>query len=957
MAVFLSPGVFPREIDLSVLPAGIGALTPAFIGTASKCPVNEPTFVSSAQDAVAQFGEPFPESFLMYAVLAYFEEGNRAWVLRIGVECEEGQDEELADVCIDTSGAREDGWGRISVYSGIAFGQICTRAITSDAPLEFHDADVFNITYTDIDTSSTDGPTTATLSFTGSGLSDAYTGPIDDSFIMVILSDVTGTGTVGGTEYQITRNSDGEIVSEGTLTEKEGVTGESDPVDIGDGLIFAVIVTGSSPIEENDSFTFQVQPDNKEFEFDVDLAAAVSPTTFAFSDGDSYDNPSDFADDFNAIIGSGEDYLAIARDDDTACITTRTAGESIQLQGSEAFSLEIGQSQYAFDIPRSFLIGTQAEPYNITTSNNRVNIDVISTTETTEIEFSVGTGLSLSAAVVASSVDAGGTFLGVNYWNSFVLTVPGGDDLVVIETTAAHEFSQLKMQADASHIKTLRFAQELGILFPFTKNVEAFNDPRVALPDVGTITPSSPLSCELDPTSDECAADSAYFQNIVGWFVAKSPGTWIDNFTLNLVVNIPGEGLGDVAGRFDISIFDLNGNEEDAVRDVTFDPTDERYVGNVINEGSSIGGTNGNFFIQWIARPTFLNNDPINDPDDFEVRVPMPIFGREFAGEANGIPTDPAFSSELDRATIGNPALETGIFAFQNPEVFDISLLVIPGVSSGSVIGAALQMVENRGDVLYLVDPPFGLRPQQVVDWHNGMLFSDLSQAINSSFGALYYPHLKIFDQFNNTEIFVPPSGHVSSVFARTAEVSETWFAPAGLRRGRLLTPLDTEVDLTQGERDLLYGFGNAVNPIVNFVRDGITVFGQRTLQRRSSALDRVNVRMLLIFIRKNAVELLRDFIFEPNDRVTRASVKSILDSFLADIQGRRGLTGFNTIVDERNNTPERIDRNELHVSVFLKPTRAIEFIVLNLVILRTEQSFAAEEVLAAGGIVSPATL
>jgi phage tail sheath protein FI len=319
---------------------------------------------------------------------------------------------------------------------------------------------------------------------------------------------------------------------------------------------------------------------------------------------------------------------------------------------------------------------------------------------------------------------------------------------------------------------------------------------------------------------------------------------------------------------------------------------------------------------------------------------------------ANGIPLDPLFSSELDRAVIGNPALESGIFAFQNPEVFDISLLVIPGFSSGAVIAQGLQLCESRGDCLFIIDPPFGLRPQQVVDWHNGMLFSDLTASLNSSYGALYFPWWKIFDQFNGGEIFIPPSGHVSSVFARTENVAETWFAPAGLNRGRLLTALDTEVDLTQGERNLLYGFNNAVNPIVNFPQDGIVVFGQRTLQRRDSALDRVNVRMLLIFIKKNAVRLLRNFLFEPNDPTTRVQVTAILNSFMGDILGRRGVTAFKVICDETNNTPERIDRNELHVAILIKPTRAIEFIVLNLVILRTEQSFAADEVLAAAGVV-----
>jgi phage tail sheath protein FI len=193
-------------------------------------------------------------------------------------------------------------------------------------------------------------------------------------------------------------------------------------------------------------------------------------------------------------------------------------------------------------------------------------------------------------------------------------------------------------------------------------------------------------------------------------------------------------------------------------------------------------------------------------------------------------------------------------------------------------------------------------------------------------------------------------------VFSRTARESEQWFAPAGLRRGRLLTALDVEYTPTQGERDLLYGSGNSVNPIVKFPQDGITVWGQRTLQRTSSALDRVNVRMLLIFIKKNLIRLLRNFIFEPNDRVLWRQVGATIEPFLADIQARRGLTAFRVVVNETNNTPERIDRNELWVSVFLKPTRTVEFIVLNLVVLRTGASFSAEEVLAAGGIVTAQT-
>jgi len=233
------------------------------------------------------------------------------------------------------------------------------------------------------------------------------------------------------------------------------------------------------------------------------------------------------------------------------------------------------------------------------------------------------------------------------------------------------------------------------------------------------------------------------------------------------------------------------------------------------------------------------------------------------------------------------------------------------------------------------------------------MLLSNLSAAINSSYGALYWSWLKMFDQFGSQELWVPPSGHIAQVYARNDRVSEQWFAPAGLRRGRLLTALDVEFNPSNGERDLLYGGGNSVNAIVNFPQDGITVFGQRTLQRTETALSRVNVRRLLIFIKKNLTRTLRNFIFEQNDEILWAQVRNVVNPFLAEIKSRRGLEDFRVVCDETNNTADRRDRNQLWVSVFLKPTKAVEFIVLNLVILRSSASFNAEEVLAAGGVVT----
>jgi len=951
MAVYLSPGVFTREIDLSVIPTATGALTPAFIGTANRGPLQTPTFVSNSQQYIDTFGQPFPESFMGYAALAYFEEGSRAWILRVGVECEEGQPEELSDICIDNSGARESGWGRVPVFTGIDFGKICTRIIDEDNALNFHEADVGNIDYNDIEINTTEGPASATLVFADP---TAYEGAIDDSYTIILTSDPTETGgsLLDGADFEVIRNSDGITVLVDTLVES-GTLGTSEPIDIGDGLVFTVVVTGTVPIGANDTFTFTVRPDNRIFSFNVDRQDSSTINEYTIADGTSFDSAEDFADAINALIPSSEPYIAVAQSDNTVCFRTDTAGESIQLVSTEGFSLEVGQTLYAYDIPRSNLISTITEYYDITTENNRVRIKVVGQEETEDIEFSIPVGLSQTAEQVANAIDLGGISGGDRYFDVYSIITPGGEVQVVVETSVGHQFDQLELQATSSNFKTLRFAETLGIQFPYKQAYRVYFDARTTLPDAGATTPSSPLSCEVDPVSDECALDSAYFQNIVGWLVAKTPGTWVDNLLYSLDIFSAGEAAGDVAGRFVLLIEDGNLQVLDRIEDISFNPTDDRYIGNVINEGSRYGGENGNSYVQWIPRPSFLNNDP-ND-SSFEIRTPGSFFRTAMSGQADGIPTDPAYSSELDRAVIGNPSLETGIFAFSNPEVYDISVLVIPGFTSGAVIGQGLQLCEGRGDCLYIVDSPFGLRAQQVVDWHNGILFSDLTQTINSSYGALYHPWLKVFDQFNGGNIFIPPSGHVSSVFARTENVAETWFAPAGIVRGRLLTPLDVEVDLTQGERDLMYGSGNAVNPIVNFPQDGITVWGQRTLQRRQSALDRVNVRMLLIYIKKNATNFLREFVFEPNDAITRARVVSASNPFLADIQARRGLTAFLVVCDERNNTPERIDRNELHVAYFLKPTRAAEFIQLNLVVLRTEASFSSEEVLQAGGVVTSA--
>lgn len=929
MAVYLSPGVYPREIDLSALPAGQGALRPAFIGTANKGPMNKPTLITTAQEYVNTFGEPFSDSYLGYAVLAYLQEGNSCWVLRVGVEHFTGMDVALAPDSIDVSGAQNNGWGRIPIYTNIDYGYIFFREVSAANPVVIHTASIGSPSVSNIHSSMAVAVGTA-----------GYVGCFDETFSVLVTSTATGSDGVSGARYSIS-SSTGGVIHTGALP----INGVVHDLTADFDLTLTFSVSGGGVLTIGDIFTVSCVPDNTHLSVATENGTAVNFTVATAT----YSSATTLAAAINAGLAtaSGE-FSAVATlnssDVTVVALRTHTSGHWIQLLGGCAFCAEVGVSQYSYDIPRSHLVCTNFGPYNFSSANNQVVMKVIGQATTKLLNFTINSGVATTVDNLTSLMDAQGTVAGITYFDCVKITQPGGAKLPVLLTTLNNLYDQLYLQVSYVYQNTMRFAAQVGIEFPYTKAYRTFWDARRVLPKVGVdgITPDSCDATSSSFSASQCSLDTAYYANIVGWFVAKTPGTWSTGLNIGLTVFT--QGVGEIAGRFVVTVYDADGVAVDVVHDVSFDPADKRYIANVVNDGGPIAGVNGNSYYQWTLRDSSLVID--GSP-----RIPS-TFHRAFDGGANGIPSDPIFSEQLDNAVIGNPATASGLHSLSNPESYDFNLLLIPGFTSGTVIGQGLQFCENRGDVLFIVDPPYGLRPQQVVEWHNGMLFSDLAAAINSSYGALYWGWLLVNDQFHGGTIWVPPSGHVASVFARTAAVAEQWFAPAGPNRGRLLTPIDVEFNPSQGERDVLYGSGNAVNPIVKFVQEGITVYGQRTLQRASTALDRVNVRMLLIFLKKNLTITLRHFLFEPNDRITRKQVLAVINPFLADVAARRGLTAFNVVCDETNNTPERIDRNELWVSVFIQPTRAVEFIALNLVVMKTGASFSAQEVLAAGGVI-----
>tara|TARA_R110000824_G_scaffold174782_1_gene352931 strand:- start:3142 stop:5211 length:2070 start_codon:yes stop_codon:yes gene_type:complete len=294
----------------------------------------------------------------------------------------------------------------------------------------------------------------------------------------------------------------------------------------------------------------------------------------------------------------------------------------------------------------------------------------------------------------------------------------------------------------------------------------------------------------------------------------------------------------------------------------------------------------------------------------------------KLASGANGTQGNPQI--------IGTVSDKTGIYSLDD-DTLNISIAAIPGICNQTVQNPLVSLAETSQNFLAVVAPPEGLNTvQQAIDWTNGQS-DERTAAISSNYAAIYWPWVQTFDVIAQKDRYYDPAIFAIRQMAYTDEVGEPWFAPAGVIRGRLTKPTAVEVSVNQGDRDSMYSGGNVVNPIVNFPQQGIMIFGQRTAQRNPTALDRVNVRRLMIIIRKQLLASTRRFVFEPNDATTWENILHVVNPLLDDIARRRGLVDYKVVCDETTNTPVRVDRNELWCKVLLKPTKTAEIVVFEL--------------------------
>ena len=339
--------------------------------------------------------------------------------------------------------------------------------------------------------------------------------------------------------------------------------------------------------------------------------------------------------------------------------------------------------------------------------------------------------------------------------------------------------------------------------------------------------------------------------------------------------------------------------------------------------------------------PNYFNNAGIAK-SEFTGSIPAPGSGSangSFAGGAGSIiPSGRVMNlyqyiNATDSQGLVGADYNNMLNLLSNQDDYRFNVLLTPGITNAthaSQTTTAINNTQGRGDSIYVLDP---------VAYGSGI--ADATQESNSrntSYAAMYWPWLQTVDPDSGQNVWVPASTMIGGVYAYNDSVSEPWFAPAGINRGGLTNVIRPERKLSQSNRDSLYE--SNVNPIASFPGVGTVVYGQKTLQKQASALDRVNVRRLLIALKSYIGQVAQTLVFEQNTAATRNNFLAAVNPYLESVQQRQGLYAFKVVMDSSNNTPDVIDRNQMVGAIYLQPTKTAEFIILDFNVLPTGATF-----------------
>jgi len=466
----------------------------------------------------------------------------------------------------------------------------------------------------------------------------------------------------------------------------------------------------------------------------------------------------------------------------------------------------------------------------------------------------------------------------------------------------------------------------------------------------------------------------AIFNNITGstynevGYDENSDGSLVSGSSDNLRWEIVNQDT--AAGTFGLLIRRGDDNSKNKIiletwNDLSLDPNSENYIESVIgNQSKSKAVDNGQYYItttgeyvnrskyirvSGVARQTldYVGNDGLTVGTDesgnsFSGSLPSNQSGSFHGGTGNnvvgGSTRDKYFGdiNGTDTQGLTGACYADAISILGNQDEYVYNIISAPGLiyefgDHKTQIDSIISTAESRGDCIAVIDVQnYGATVANV---------TGTAATLNSSYTATYWPWLQTLSS-NGKTVWIPASVIIPGVYAFTDSAAAPWFAPAGLTRGGLGDVIQAERKLTRSQRDTLYNAN--VNPIATFPGSGISVFGQKTLQKKKSALDRVNVRRLLIDLKKFLGDTAKQLVFEQNTIATRNSFLATVNPYLESVVQRQGLYAYRVVMDDTNNTPDTIDRNQLIGQVFIQPAKTVEFVVLDFTIEPTGATFGA---------------
>jgi hypothetical protein len=914
----ISPSVRITEKDLSFIAPDQSFHRAGLVGFASKGPINIPTVVSSRRQLNTIFGYPHPEQgdpYLVYAAEQYLLVASELYVVRVAdTDAVSWERAKTAQVEVPSAG------GEVSILSSVAG----PYNLGSDMYFRWKlNGILASKTLVALSDANHPDPVVQSSGYSAPQLAEDLNLQLDPSIdgieffatdeqITLVEDEIQSTSqTDTDANFILNKGSVTVVVSSSSSTSSNGNTIVAGSV--GGTVVIGGVVVQRFTVSEDGEFKFTSlvnNPSVKAVSGVINNSTGVITLTYNTNLSAA---PVGASVPYNGISVSYE-YLTSHTNNRLGVRTTFSFGPRASLElvsvadslygptsvdpGSE---VHVGPTGLGSGMTVAQMTGSAEDTFDFTTLTNHDLQVVVDGTDNVLIDnvvqvvslYDLAADTSASASDVVDAINAE-----INAGN-----VPGGfeavavGDFVSLRTLHAGADARLLVKDESAAFELLGFDAPLV-------------DPTDAGSDAGdyvTAEGSSPDGISSDSavsTYGLVRGDTNRFGDVSVTVTADSPG--IDgNGTQVVIKNNIREG------NFSLEVFS-NGVQVEAWGNLSKDETSRFYV------------------------ETFLSlvSDYVKALDNTSNPSP-PLDGvYSLVGGNDGIPADP---DDQDLLLIGSNVGYTGMYALSEPEQIDIDLIAVPGHSSTGVVMALIDLCQNyRMDCMAIVDAPFGLTVKEIVQWQNGAHPLNNTR-FDSDFAALYWPWVKIRDTFNNVDVWVPPSGSIMAVYARNDSLAAPWFAPAGVNRGVVPGITDVFSRPTLEERDYMYGNRNAVNPIVQYADfQDFVVWGQKTLQRKPTALDRVNVRRLMFVIEKRIRRASRELLFEPHDDIFRDKFVDIATRILREVQVGRGLTAFIIKADEELNTPDVIDRNEFRARIGVQPTRAVEFMFIEFSIHRT---------------------